>query len=258
MSRGSQSCRTPLQSAVLLGKAGGSVLVALHPKSHISSFLGAKWRLCLFALCPSSVHISRSAPSWVSYKLVISAAGSSCARSGAPLPKKVAACVHEAMLEKQRAVPSLPAGPQSSVSTQPQPPGPGFTEEGPSALQLGRCREPCGLVGEAASSLGPPWAGALLGWLTHGSAFPQLERMLETSAVRAQKQLVLLHRQDGPAPARTVDWLNMRGWCSGHLHLCCPRRVFSRRSLPKLVSWDPGAPGSASCPPSTSDPSPRC
>ncbi|XP_042101247.1 patatin-like phospholipase domain-containing protein 7 isoform X3 [Ovis aries] len=63
----------------------------------------------------------------------------------------------------------------------------------------------------------------------------ELERMLETSAVRAQKQLALLHRQDGPAPARTAEWLNMRGWCSGHLHLCCPRRVFSRRSLPKLV-----------------------
>lgn len=59
--------------------------------------------------------------------------------------------------------------------------------------------------------------------------------MLERSAVRAQKQLVLLHREDGPAPARTVDWLNMRSWCSGHLHLCCPRRIFSRRSLPKLV-----------------------
>uniref|UniRef100_A0A8D0NCQ3 lysophospholipase n=1 Tax=Sus scrofa TaxID=9823 RepID=A0A8D0NCQ3_PIG len=63
----------------------------------------------------------------------------------------------------------------------------------------------------------------------------ELERMLERSAVRAQKQLVLLHREDGPAPARTVDWLNMRSWCSGHLHLCCPRRIFSRRSLPKLV-----------------------
>eukprot|EP00069_Balaena_mysticetus_P021848 bmy_13891T0 len=61
------------------------------------------------------------------------------------------------------------------------------------------------------------------------------ERMLETSAVRAQKQVVLLPREDGPAPARTVEWLNMRGWCSGHLHLCCPRRVFSRRGLPKLV-----------------------
>ncbi|XP_057578840.1 patatin-like phospholipase domain-containing protein 7 isoform X3 [Hippopotamus amphibius kiboko] len=63
----------------------------------------------------------------------------------------------------------------------------------------------------------------------------ELERMVETAAVRAQKQLVLLHREDGPKPAHTVEWLNMRGWCSGHLHLCCPRRVFSRRSLPKLV-----------------------
>ncbi|XP_075865281.1 patatin-like phospholipase domain-containing protein 7 isoform X2 [Microcebus murinus] len=63
----------------------------------------------------------------------------------------------------------------------------------------------------------------------------ELERMLENTAVRAQKQLVLLHREEGPAPARTVEWLNMRSWCSGHLHLRCPRRVFSRRSLPKLV-----------------------
>ncbi|XP_036892681.1 patatin-like phospholipase domain-containing protein 7 isoform X2 [Sturnira hondurensis] len=63
----------------------------------------------------------------------------------------------------------------------------------------------------------------------------ELERMLESAAVRAQKQLVLLHKEDGPAPARTVEWLNMRSWCSGHLHLRCPRRVFSRRSLPKLV-----------------------
>ncbi|XP_055988845.1 patatin-like phospholipase domain-containing protein 7 isoform X1 [Sorex fumeus] len=63
----------------------------------------------------------------------------------------------------------------------------------------------------------------------------ELERMLESSAVRAQKQLVLLHREEGPSPSRTVEWLNMRSWCSGHLHLRCPRRVFSRRVLPKLV-----------------------
>ncbi|XP_006900732.1 PREDICTED: patatin-like phospholipase domain-containing protein 7 [Elephantulus edwardii] len=63
----------------------------------------------------------------------------------------------------------------------------------------------------------------------------QLEQMLENTAVRAQKQLILLHREEGPEPARTVEWLNMRSWCSGHMHLCCPRRVFSRRSLPKLV-----------------------
>ncbi|KFV64560.1 Patatin-like phospholipase domain-containing protein 7, partial [Dryobates pubescens] len=63
----------------------------------------------------------------------------------------------------------------------------------------------------------------------------ELERMLENTAVRAQKQLILLHREDGPLPSRTVEWLNMRSWCSAHLHLHCPRRVFSRRSLPKLI-----------------------
>ncbi|XP_044128612.1 patatin-like phospholipase domain-containing protein 7 isoform X1 [Bufo gargarizans] len=63
----------------------------------------------------------------------------------------------------------------------------------------------------------------------------ELEKMLENTAVRAQKQLILLHKEDGPPPSRTVDWLNMRSWCSGHLHLRCPHRVFSKRSLPKLI-----------------------
>uniref|UniRef100_A0A3Q0RRQ1 PNPLA domain-containing protein n=1 Tax=Amphilophus citrinellus TaxID=61819 RepID=A0A3Q0RRQ1_AMPCI len=63
----------------------------------------------------------------------------------------------------------------------------------------------------------------------------ELERMLEGSAVRAQKQLVVLHREDGPPPKGTVDWLNMRSWISRHLHLACPRRVFSKRSQPKLL-----------------------
>ncbi|XP_032533189.1 neuropathy target esterase isoform X3 [Chiroxiphia lanceolata] len=62
----------------------------------------------------------------------------------------------------------------------------------------------------------------------------ELEQMLENTAVRALKQLVLLHREDGPSPARTVEWLNMRSWCSGHFHIRCPRRVFSRRSPAKL------------------------
>ncbi|XP_033822083.1 patatin-like phospholipase domain-containing protein 6 isoform X4 [Periophthalmus magnuspinnatus] len=62
----------------------------------------------------------------------------------------------------------------------------------------------------------------------------ELEQMLENTAVRALKKLVVLHREDGPDPARTVEWLNMRSWCSGHLHLKCPRRVFSRRSPSKL------------------------
>lgn len=68
----------------------------------------------------------------------------------------------------------------------------------------------------------------------------QLERMLESSSVRAQKQLVLLHREDGPPPSGTAEWLNMRSWISRHHHLSCPRRVFSRRSLPKLVGRTPG------------------
>ncbi|XP_073174263.1 patatin-like phospholipase domain-containing protein 6 isoform X13 [Lepidochelys kempii] len=65
-------------------------------------------------------------------------------------------------------------------------------------------------------------------------ALGKLEQMLENTAVRALKQLILLHREDGPSPSRTVEWLNMRSWCSGHLHIKCPRRVFSRRSPNKL------------------------
>ncbi|KAL0979156.1 hypothetical protein UPYG_G00181440 [Umbra pygmaea] len=66
----------------------------------------------------------------------------------------------------------------------------------------------------------------------------ELERMLESSAVRAQKQLVLLHREDGPPPQGTVEWLNMRSWISKHLHLSCPHRVFSKKSFPKLKPPD--------------------
>ncbi|XP_062454469.1 patatin-like phospholipase domain-containing protein 6 isoform X4 [Rhea pennata] len=65
-------------------------------------------------------------------------------------------------------------------------------------------------------------------------ALGELEQMLENTAVRALKQLILLHREDGASPCRTVEWLNMRSWCSGHLHIKCPRRVFSRRSPTKL------------------------
>ncbi|XP_029814285.1 neuropathy target esterase-like [Manacus vitellinus] len=83
-----------------------------------------------------------------------------------------------------------------------------------------------GLPGEVVESLG-------LSEKNHGCG-AMLEQMLENTAVRALKQLVLLHREDGPSPARTVEWLNMRSWCSGHFHIRCPRRVFSRRSPAKL------------------------
>ncbi|XP_054630330.1 patatin-like phospholipase domain-containing protein 7 isoform X1 [Dunckerocampus dactyliophorus] len=74
----------------------------------------------------------------------------------------------------------------------------------------------------------------ILGMGEHEPTVGELERMLESSAVRAQKQLVLLHREDGPPPKGTAEWLNMRSWISRHHHLSCPRRVFSKRSLPKL------------------------
>lgn len=73
--------------------------------------------------------------------------------------------------------------------------------------------------------------------------------MLENTAVRALKQLVLLHREEGAGPTRTVEWLNMRSWCSGHLHLRCPRRLFSRRSPAKLVSAAPAEGPSRDRPP---------
>ncbi|KAM4643845.1 patatin-like phospholipase domain-containing protein 6 [Amazona ochrocephala] len=62
----------------------------------------------------------------------------------------------------------------------------------------------------------------------------KLEQTLENTAVRALKQLVLLHREGGPGPSRTVEWLNMRSWCSGHLHIRCPKHIFTRRNPARL------------------------
>ncbi|XP_070581967.1 patatin-like phospholipase domain-containing protein 7 [Ptychodera flava] len=68
-------------------------------------------------------------------------------------------------------------------------------------------------------------------------AVGDIEKQLETLAVRAQKELVLLHREvDGvyKAPTRTVEWLNARGWVSSHQHIRCPKRVFSKKSPHKI------------------------
>ncbi|XP_074654030.1 patatin-like phospholipase domain-containing protein 6 [Tubulanus polymorphus] len=64
-----------------------------------------------------------------------------------------------------------------------------------------------------------------------------LEKQLENLSVRAQKELVLLHREDvdKPRPGGTVHWLNARGWCSSHHHIRCPKRVFSGRSPEKMM-----------------------
>ncbi|XP_038063814.1 patatin-like phospholipase domain-containing protein 7 isoform X2 [Patiria miniata] len=64
-----------------------------------------------------------------------------------------------------------------------------------------------------------------------------IEKQIESSAVRAQKELILLHKEkDGvyAPPERTAEWLNARGWCVSHHHIRCPKRMFSKRSPAKI------------------------
>ncbi|XP_046752586.1 neuropathy target esterase sws isoform X2 [Diprion similis] len=59
----------------------------------------------------------------------------------------------------------------------------------------------------------------------------RIEREVERLAMRTQKELVLLHReQSGQRPSNTVQWLNMRSWVSSHHHIQCPKRMFTRKS----------------------------
>lgn len=63
------------------------------------------------------------------------------------------------------------------------------------------------------------------------------EREVERLAMRTQKELVLLHKeQSGQRPTNTVQWLNMRSWVSCHHHIQCPKRMFSRKSQYRIVS----------------------
>lgn len=65
----------------------------------------------------------------------------------------------------------------------------------------------------------------------HDPAPGPLEKQLEgIIGVRAQKELILLHREDGPKPRNTVEWLRAREWCSSNHHIRCPKRVFSRKA----------------------------
>lgn len=65
----------------------------------------------------------------------------------------------------------------------------------------------------------------------------EVEKQLEYISIRTQKELVLLHRLDGPKPRNTVEWLNLRGWCSSNHHIRCPKRVFVKRSPSKLTEY---------------------
>lgn len=62
-----------------------------------------------------------------------------------------------------------------------------------------------------------------------------IEKQMENLAVRAQKELILLHRDDARKPRGTVEWLNMRGWCTSHHHIRCPKRVLRKRSKEKAT-----------------------
>lgn len=68
----------------------------------------------------------------------------------------------------------------------------------------------------------------------------RIEREVERLAMRTQKELVLLHReQSGLRPSNTVQWLNMRSWVSSHHHIQCPKRMFTRKSQYRIVSVFP-------------------
>ncbi|GFN73554.1 LOW QUALITY PROTEIN: neuropathy target esterase sws [Plakobranchus ocellatus] len=62
-----------------------------------------------------------------------------------------------------------------------------------------------------------------------------IEKELENIAVRAQKELVLLHHEDAETPRNTAEWLNVRGWLSSHHHLRCPKRVLKVKSPAKTL-----------------------
>ena len=65
--------------------------------------------------------------------------------------------------------------------------------------------------------------------------FSQLETQLEQFNVRAQKELILLHKEDWETPKGTLEWLNARGWLTSHHHIRCPKRIFSRKSREEQV-----------------------
>ena len=62
-----------------------------------------------------------------------------------------------------------------------------------------------------------------------------MENEIERIAVRAQKELILLHRMNGLKPKGTAEWLKERNWCTFHHHVRCPERVFQNVNLESWV-----------------------
>ncbi|XP_078313356.1 patatin-like phospholipase domain-containing protein 7 isoform X5 [Crassostrea virginica] len=75
----------------------------------------------------------------------------------------------------------------------------------------------------------------IVGLFEGDPAVSEVEKQIESMAVRAQKELVLLHREDAETPKGTVEWLNARGWLSSHHHIKCPKRVLTKRTEAKIV-----------------------
>ena len=65
-----------------------------------------------------------------------------------------------------------------------------------------------------------------------------VEKALENLTVRTQKELILLHNKDEcNKPKNTVEWLNIRSWCSSHHHIRCSKKLFNLRSLSKVQAY---------------------
>lgn len=62
------------------------------------------------------------------------------------------------------------------------------------------------------------------------------EKEIDKSALRTQKELVLLHRETTTRPVNTLQWLNVRPWVTKNHHIQCPKRMFTRKSQYKIVS----------------------
>lgn len=64
-----------------------------------------------------------------------------------------------------------------------------------------------------------------------------VEKQLENLTVRTQKELILLHKEGGDKPKNTVEWLNIRSWCSSHHHIRCSKKLFNLRTLSKVQAY---------------------
>lgn len=66
----------------------------------------------------------------------------------------------------------------------------------------------------------------------------KFEREIDRLAMRTQKELVLLHHEStNSKPTNTLEWLNMRPWVTSHHHVQCPKRMFTRKSMYRIVCY---------------------